>query len=75
MSNVKRRGNLLLALAFAFFIACFSMSVVDQADARRASCKACGGVSGSQDCYNVTIGYHWCYHTVSGYCIDGDYCP
>lgn len=74
MNEKKRRGNLFLALAFAFFLACFSLAIVGPADAVSGSCKACGGVSGSQDCYNVTIGYEWCHETSSGACADGGIC-
>ena len=71
MDEKKRRGNLLLALAFAFFLACFSFASVETADARRGSCKACGGPVGNMTCYDVSIGDNYCGSWSSGSCEDG----
>ena len=76
MDEKKRRGNLILALTFAFFMACFSLAVAETVEAvPPQTCKACGGGSGNQTCYDVSIGYATCISSADGYCNDSGTCP
>lgn len=38
------------------------------------NCKSCGGQSGDQECYTVTLGDYWCYEDASGDCESGGAC-
>ena len=74
MDEKKRRGNLLLSLTFAFFLACFSFASVETVEAFEAqppTCKSCGGPTGDSTCYDVSFGEHICISTSWGACGSG----